>query len=141
MRQLEENLTTAWSEFEAVQGGSHDLADRALAGVRSALDSLRTATARTTDDEPAAVTLSFFDVREPERHHHDSPPGSGIGERERRSFGIPDRFGEPPFHLDAIDLSIAGRPGVSVCDGERIVWEREAGRVLVEGNGRGQGPR
>jgi hypothetical protein len=114
--QLEDNLTAAWAAFEAVKDHGHDLADRALAGVRSALDALRTATARRVDD-PAGLTFSDaegFPITKM------TVSAAAFYDLHR----IPSRYRES-FYRVVVHMALRGPAEVEVFDGsDDLVWER-----------------
>jgi hypothetical protein len=120
--QLQSNLEQSWLAYEGAKDASHDRADRSLAGVRSAVDSLRAAEARASGGAPVNIVMKFAPIGAP---HDCDGPGPGVNEQTRSFCGIPDQFGWPPYHSTILLSVTPGTgPDVEVCDGSgRIVWE------------------
>lgn len=113
---LERNVAESWQAFEAVRD-RQDLAERALGGVRSAIDALRTASARRMD-RPIHVRISVMG---------QSPDGTGydVDAGDIPELQALDDDVRAAATSVLIELSLA-EPGLTVFDG--------AGAVLYHRN-------
>lgn len=136
LAELDRNVEDAWAAYERSAHGSHDLATRALAGVREALAQRRAATARLQDD-PLAVTLTS--------HEGEPIAAMELGATAfLDGYKVPSRYRDGPYRI-VVGLEFTGTPNVRVFDGDEVVWERRAPDVdpsfldAPSGNGNGHG--
>jgi hypothetical protein len=111
LAELEANVAAAWDAYERVAGGSHDLAMRALAGVREALAQRRAATARLSS-EPIAIRLT-------------TESGVPIAVMEIPRDEMWDHYKVPREYRDGdleVALSLSSSPDVRVYKQGKLAW-------------------